>query len=67
MNEFFPKTLRELFSYDGNCCSLFMDLARRINVPQAGKVVQLVTEHGLLPLDKYNENLNRFLAFIGKS
>ncbi|KAF9648760.1 hypothetical protein BDM02DRAFT_3186864 [Thelephora ganbajun] len=47
VSELFPKSLRELFSYDDE------------------RLVQLIKDHNLCPLDKYNENLSRFLVFIG--
>ena len=43
-----------------------MDPTRRANNPKASRVVELMEEHGLHPLDKPHENLNRFLAFVGK-
>lgn len=38
-----------------------------LTTPQAEQILQLIKEHGLRPLDKHSENLNRFLLFIGKA
>lgn len=56
----------QLFSYDNKQRCPIMDLGRRIKNPQVEQHGGLIKEYDLRSLDKHNENINRFLTFIGK-
>lgn len=66
VSKVFPRTLKQLFSYDGQS----MDLAHFCD-PTDGtseqRLLQLFDDYGLQKLSTHVENLNRFLAFIGES
>ena len=66
VSEIFPKTLRELFSYDGKHRRPVMDLMMGGDNLQAEQLVWLIREYGLHPLERHSENLNRFLIFLGE-
>ena len=62
----FPRTLNELLSYDCTWYLPVVDFKMFVYKPRGEKLTKLLKEYHLLPLKQHTENLNRFLAFVGK-
>lgn len=62
----FPRTLKALFSYDGQTVYSSPWRWRLTNNILDKQLLQLFDDYGLQRLDTHLENLNRFLAFIGE-
>lgn len=65
VGEAFPRTIKTLFSYDGQSMCLLKSQRQTDRILER-KVVQLLNEYGLQELGTHLDNLNRFLTFIGE-
>ena len=65
ISELFPATVGELLTYDRRQCYPITVRGKHTNTSKAVKLTRLLEEYHLRPLEKYNENFNRFLIFIG--
>lgn len=61
----FNTTLKQIKRKDGRVSELFPASLRYLFSYEAAKLIRLLEEYDLHPLEKHNENLNRFLIFIG--